>query len=114
MSELTGLRELATGLGIALEGIRKILDAPREDDWIDQASSPLGRRRHLRLAKSGKFPSARKEGSRWLVKRSEIEAHIDAAPRPIPSPEVQAEQDDEALRASVDAEARRDRRRRKR
>lgn len=45
------------------------------DDWIDQRSSPLGRRRHVELARAGAFP-AHKEGRRWLVRRAELDAYI--------------------------------------
>lgn len=47
------------------------------DDWCDQDTSPLGRRRHRELAKRGAFP-AFKDGRRWRARRADVEAYIQA------------------------------------
>jgi excisionase family DNA binding protein len=47
----------------------------RADEWIDQAHSPLGRAKHLRLAREGVLPSS-KEGRQILIKRSVLDAYI--------------------------------------
>lgn len=45
--------------------------------WIDQHGSPLGRRRHCELARSGAFP-ARCVGRRWLARPADVDAYIGA------------------------------------
>lgn len=47
------------------------------DDWCDQATSPLGQRRHRELAKRGAFP-AFKDGRKWRARRADVEAYIRA------------------------------------
>ena len=44
-------------------------------DWIDQAASPLGRKAHLALAKTGKV-KASKVGKQVLIWRADLNAHI--------------------------------------
>lgn len=63
------------------EGIDELVDAKlalsgASAEWVDQKSSPLGRKKHLRLAREGKFPS-RKEGRQVLVLRSDLNAYIE-------------------------------------
>lgn len=55
---------------------REELPSVTGDDWIDQRTSPLGRRRHRELAKSGAFP-AFFEGRRWLARRADVDAYIE-------------------------------------
>lgn len=79
--------------------------AASADDWIDQRSSPLGRRRHNELCRSGVLAGARKVGHAWKVRRSVvdawIEAHSPAAPAPA-SPVLAAnDQDDGAVDAAL-------------
>jgi hypothetical protein len=50
-------------------------DAEPDDAWIDQTRSPLGRRLHCALARSGALP-ARKVGRRWLVRCADVSAYI--------------------------------------
>lgn len=47
------------------------------EDWIDQETSPLGRRKHRELAKRGAFP-AHKDGRRWRARRADVDAFIEA------------------------------------
>lgn len=56
------------------EELRRILS----DDWIDQTTSPLGRRRHCELARAEAF-AASKEGRRWRARRADVEAYITAS-----------------------------------
>jgi excisionase family DNA binding protein len=44
-------------------------------EWVDQAASPLGRRAHLKLAKTGKVPVAR-FGRKVLIRKSDLDAFL--------------------------------------
>lgn len=55
---------------------------PAALDWIDQFASPLGKRKHNNLCKAGTFPSAHKEGHRWLVRRGELDAYVTTHGKP--------------------------------
>jgi hypothetical protein len=55
-----------------------LAEAPDPEEWVDQARSPLGRRQHCTLARRGVLTGARKIGGRWLVKRKNLDAFIDA------------------------------------
>jgi len=46
------------------------------NEWVDQNHSPLGKRRHLALARAGKLPS-KKIGQLVLVKREDMNAYLD-------------------------------------
>lgn len=46
------------------------------NEWVDQAHSPLGKRRHLELARAGKLPS-KKIGRLVLVKRDDLNAYLE-------------------------------------
>lgn len=69
--------------------IADALEKGSADDWVDQKASPLGKAKHLALAKSGKVP-AMKEGKQVLIRRSVLDAWI--ASRPV---EVDASADEE-------------------
>lgn len=56
------------------EELRRILS----DDWLDQTTSPLGRRRHCELARAGAFPAS-KEGRRVRARRADVDAYITAS-----------------------------------
>ncbi|WP_438014897.1 helix-turn-helix domain-containing protein [Sorangium sp. So ce315] len=64
-------------------GVRQLVKAELHaakgdgDPWVSQEDSPLGRREHCKLARSGALPG-RKVGKRWLVRRSELDAYIEA------------------------------------
>lgn len=60
-------------------------------EWIEQAASPLGRRAHLRLAKSGKVTVAR-VGRKVLIRRSDLEAYFKAETAKVIDDDVRAEQ----------------------
>lgn len=78
------LDEAARDLAGALERYidAKIRFATNGAQWIEQSTSPLGRRKHLRLAREGVFASARKVGRAWFVLKKEIDAYIAQGLRP--------------------------------
>jgi excisionase family DNA binding protein len=49
------------------------------EEWVDQDRSPLGRRRHLALARQGALPAV-KDGKRVLVTRSDLDAYLHEHP----------------------------------
>ncbi|MGH3430115.1 MAG: helix-turn-helix domain-containing protein, partial [Mycobacteriales bacterium] len=62
----------------------------------DQASSPLGRQRHLRLVRKGVLPGAR-DGRRVLVRRSDLDAYLESKLR------IKPIEDDEDVDAMFEA-----------
>lgn len=54
----------------------EIAIAANANDWVEQKHSPLGRRKHLQLAREGAFPS-QKHGKRVLVRRADLNAYIE-------------------------------------
>jgi hypothetical protein len=65
---------------IAREVVRAEL-GERGDDWIDQAHSPLGRRTHCRLVRSGALPGVSVH-RRVLVRRRDLDAYVEARRAP--------------------------------
>jgi len=53
-------------------------------EWIDQGSSPLGRRRHLDLVRNGALPGTR-SGKLVLVRRADLDAYLAEHATPSPS-----------------------------
>lgn len=47
------------------------------DTWVSQDRSPLGRKAHCRLARSGALQGARKVGRKWLVPTASVAAFIE-------------------------------------
>ena len=63
------------------EGISEMIEATiargvAANEWVDQMHSPLGKRRHLELARTGKLPS-KKIGRLVLVRREDMNAFLD-------------------------------------
>lgn len=87
MSDSSALRKgedvINAAVAAIFAGVRQLVKAELQaakgdgDAWISQEDSPLGRREHCRLARSGALPG-RKVGKRWLVRRSELDAYIEA------------------------------------
>jgi hypothetical protein len=77
VSRRAALDGLAQGLEMALVSVRRLLEEADPDDWVDQEQSPIGRRRHCELSRTGKFPSARKVNGHWLVRRRELDAFVE-------------------------------------
>lgn len=75
----TALEERATRTLLA--GVRDLVRAEvarhaSTTDYYDQTSSPLGRRRHNELARSGKIPATKIHG-RWMVRKDDLRAYIE-------------------------------------
>lgn len=78
------------------EEFRK-LELAQTEDLVDQARSPLGRRRHCQLVRSGAIPG-RKVGRRWLARRADVEAFITKEGEgPVPAPDPDEEADNAIL-----------------
>lgn len=75
----------------ALAELHEKLAKTEGSDWVDQSTSPLGRRRHCALVRSGVIPG-RKHGRRFLARREDIEAFIEREGQP---PGLQAEDDED-------------------
>ncbi len=50
-------------------------------DWIDQYSSPLGKRKHLRLCREGVL-ACRQDGKQRLVRRADLDAYLTRTTKP--------------------------------
>lgn len=48
------------------------------DPWVSAEDSPLGKRRTQQLCRNRTLNTARKEGRRWFVRRSELDAYIES------------------------------------
>lgn len=73
-------------------------ESSRGDAWVDQRRSPLGRAKHLALAKSGVLPAA-KEGRQVLVKRSDIDAYL--AKHKVVAVDAEADEEREVARIAA-------------
>lgn len=70
----------------------KLAAAPAEPAYFDGDTSPLGRRQHNRLARSGQLgPRARKVARRWLVPVDDVQRHIEGGMAPAAAPMVVAD-----------------------
>lgn len=79
--ELTPQAELERGQRLVTEGIAMQVKAQMRlglatAEWVDQHTSPLGRRPHLELARTGKVESKKLHG-RVLIRKSDLDAHIE-------------------------------------
>jgi len=70
------LAPLAQAYAEVLTALRAMLST-RQDDWIDQAKSPLGSRLHCRLVRQGRLKGS-KVARRVLVRRKDLDAFIEA------------------------------------
>ncbi len=59
-----------------IDEIVDALESTAAPEWIDQKSSPLGRRRHLELARSGVLKST-KDAGRVLIRRTDIDRYLE-------------------------------------
>lgn len=74
--QLTPEARLERASRMISDGVQEMvraLTAPK--DSYDQYDSPLGKRRHLTLARQGKFPSV-KSGKRVVAKREDVWAYM--------------------------------------
>lgn len=67
-------RQIAEGISEMIEAT--IARGVAANEWVDQHHSPLGKRRHLELARKGKLPS-KKHGQLVLVKREDMNAYLE-------------------------------------
>jgi hypothetical protein len=58
-----------------IDEIVDALEAVAAPEWYDQTNSPLGRDRHLRLARSGTLKSSKEKGHIW-IRRADIDAYL--------------------------------------
>lgn len=82
MSELTPEARLERAKRTIAQGIDELVDAKlamgaAASEWVSQHNSPLGKKKHLRYARLGKFPS-KKDGYHVLVRRADLNAFLDA------------------------------------
>ncbi len=64
-----------------LAGVRDLVRAAvarhgAASDYYDQTTSPLGRRRHNELARSGKIPATKLHG-RWMIRKDDLREYIE-------------------------------------
>lgn len=83
---------LRSKLHSLVDELADVLERASGDEWIDQARSPLGRQKHLSLAKRGVLPASR-EGRKVLIRRSVIDAYL--ARKSIVTVDEQADQERE-------------------
>lgn len=81
MSDLTPDAKLERAKRLIAEGITNAVEAIIErgvaaQEWIDQHDSPIGKRQHLDLARSGAVES-RKIHRRVLIKRVDLNRYIE-------------------------------------
>lgn len=67
-------KTIAAGVDELVEARLALVSA--KEEWVDQKHSPLGKRRHLELARTGKLPS-KKDGRRVLVRRDDLNAYLE-------------------------------------
>lgn len=74
---MTAARRLPQMREEMLSLVNRIFDAIEDSsgEYFDQHTSPLGKSRHLRLARAGAIPSS-KDGRRILMKASDVHAYI--------------------------------------
>lgn len=63
------------------EGVAEMIEATiargvAANEWVDQNASPLGKAKHLKLARTGKVQS-KKIGRAVLIKREDLNAYIE-------------------------------------
>jgi len=78
MSTRAAYEQVAHGLEVALAGLKRLMEEPDPNEWVDQETSPLGRRKHNELSRKGALDGAKKLNGRWLVRRRVVDAYIDA------------------------------------
>ena len=88
-TELTPEARLDRAKRLLVEAVDELVSARlaqglAASEWVDQKTSPLGASRHRRLCRTGKIPAVR-EGHRWLARRADVNAYLEAnGKRPVP------------------------------
>lgn len=80
LTELTPEARIERAKKLITEGVMEMVEAQvargmAAGEWVDQATSPLGRRRHCELVRSGALPGVR-EGRRVLVRREDLNKYL--------------------------------------
>ena len=96
--------------GLVASEIKKALAAADDrTEWLDQHSSPLGKRKHLQLCRDGEL-KARAVGKLRLVRREDLDTYLDAHPQRVREPELVATTPAGDMVAEMRSAARRGRR----
>lgn len=69
------MNPLRQKLHTLIDEIVDAIESTTASEWVDQKVSPLGRRRHLDLARRGVLRST-KDAGRVLIRRADIEAYL--------------------------------------
>ncbi len=67
--------DLRLKLHSLIDQIVDAIEATAAPEWVDQANSPLGRRRHLELARTGVLKST-KDAGKVRIRRADIDAYL--------------------------------------
>lgn len=86
---MSALREQ---LHAMVDVIADAIEKSPADEWIDQKRSPLGKEKHLSLARRGVLPSS-KEGRQVLIRRSVIDAYLAKKAVVVTDPEADDERE---------------------
>jgi len=70
------LEELAREIAVRVVDHLRATDVP---GYLDQSTSPLGRRRHIAAVRSGRLPGIR-IGRRYLARSEDVDAYVARAP----------------------------------
>lgn len=100
---MSALRDRLQSIAAAfVDELVDALESARAEDWVDQKNSPLGRDRHLALARCGALPSS-KDQRRVLIRRKDIDTFL-AKKKTVRVDERQAAIDEERAVARAVAE----------
>lgn len=69
------MTDLRLKLHTLIDQIVDAIEATAAPDWVDQTNSPLGRRRHLELARTGVLKST-KDAGKVRIRRADIDAYL--------------------------------------
>jgi hypothetical protein len=89
------LHRLRAGFREITQALSELIDG---DDWVDQRTSPLGRRQHCDAARSGRLRAKKLKG-RWLARRADVDAYIEE--HGLKPPVEREEADDETAKAEI-------------
>ncbi len=88
VADLTPEARIARAKRVIADAITDLVEAQVArgvvaSEWVDQDSSPLGRRRHLKLVREGVLKGVR-EGRKVLARRRDVDAYLEKrGPGPI-------------------------------
>ncbi len=87
IAELTPEARIALAKALIADAVSEMVagfvaQAAAGAEWVDQSTSPLGRRRHLQLVRDGVLPSVH-DKRRRLVRRADINRYLDGRGREV-------------------------------